>query len=80
MEAADATHLDLINPSEANAIIFTVVPFPHGNDLIGMTEIPFDLSAAQEAILSYKGRHCFKMTIVDSEGCKNVISVVMVVE
>ena len=64
----------------ANDIIFEVVPFPHGESLIGQTEIPFDLSAAQEAILNFKGNHTFLMTIVDSEGCRNEISVVMVVD
>ena len=78
--AAEATHLDLISPSEANGIIFEVVPFPHGEGLVGMTEIPFDLSAAQSAILNFKGIHTFRMTIVDMDGCKNEIPVVMVVE
>lgn len=80
VDAADARHLDLINPTEKNAIIFTVVPFPHGQDLIGKTEIVFDLSAAQDAIINYKGVHSFSMTIVDQMGCKNVIPVTMVVE
>jgi hypothetical protein len=78
--AADATSLDLINPSEQNGIIFDVVPFPHGQELLGQTEIAFDLSAAQDAIVNYKGRHSFSMTIVDNDGCKNVIPVTMVVE
>ena len=78
--AADASHLDLINPSADNAIIFDVVPFPHGQELLGQTDIPFDLSAAQEPILNYKGSHTFTMTIVDNDGCKNTITVVMVVE
>lgn len=78
--AADASHLDLISPSEANAIIFEVVPFPHGQELLGQTDIPFNLSAAQDAIINYKGTHTFTMTIVDEEGCRNAITVVMVVE
>lgn len=77
--AADATKLNLISPSAANAIIFTVVPFPHGQELLGKIDIPFDLSAAQEPILSYKGTHTFLMTIVDEDGCRNQITVVMVV-
>ena len=78
--AAEATHLDLVNPLPANAIIFEVVPFPHGAELVGQTDIPFDLSKAQEAIINYKGRHTFMMTITDAEGCRNEIPVVMVVE
>lgn len=78
--AADATTLDLIYPSAANAVIFDVVPFPHGEELLGQTEIAFDLSAAQAAILNYKGHHTFSMNIMDNIGCSNVINVTMVVE
>ena len=78
--ATDKGHLDLINPSETNAVIFEVVPFPHGSELVGQTDIPFDLSAAQGAIINYKGTHTFSMTIVDQEGCRKTIIVKMVVE
>ena len=78
--AADATHLDLVNPSAQNAIIFDVVPFPHGQELLGQTDIAFDLSAAQDAIINYKGSHTFNMIIVDNQGCRKEIPVTMVVE
>lgn len=78
--AADALHLNLISPSEANAVIFTVVPFPHGSELLGMTEVDFDLSAAQEPIFNYKGNHTFTMTVTDNAGCTNTFKVKMVVE
>ena len=80
VNAADALNLDLISPSAANAIIFDVVPFPHGNELLGQTDIAFNLDTAQDAIINYKGVHTFTMNIVDNEGCKNQIPVVMVVE
>lgn len=80
VDAAKARNLDLINPSADNAIIFDVVPFPHGQGLLGQTDIPFDLSAAQEAIIIYPGTHTFKMTIVDNSFCKKEIIVNMVVE
>lgn len=78
--AADALDLDLIKPSEANGIIFDVVPFPHGDDLLNLTEIEFNLDTAQDAITAYNGRHSFNMIVVDNDGCKNEIPVVMVVE
>jgi hypothetical protein len=78
--ATDKGHLDLISPSAANAIIFDVVPFPHGSELLGETVIPFDLSAAQEPISKYPGTHTFKMTVVDNNFCKKEIIVKMVVE
>lgn len=80
VEAASATNLDLINPLPANDVIFKVVPFPHGSDLIGKTEVDFDLSAAQPAIVNYKGNHVFTMTIVDNDGCSKVHKVTMTVE
>lgn len=80
VSAAQATKLDLINPIAANQIIFEVVPFPHGDELLNMTDIEFNLDAAQKEILSYPGNHTFLMKIVDNEGCKNEIPVVMVVE
>lgn len=80
VDAAEATHLNLISPSAANMIIFQVVPFPYGAELLGGTDIPFDLSNAQTAIYTYKGTHTFTMTIVDNKNQKNVIPVTMVVE
>lgn len=72
--------LDLINPEAKNAAIFQVVPFKNGPELLGMTEVDFDLSNAQGAILNYAGRHTFTMFIQDSTGCVNTIPVTMVVE
>ena len=80
VDAANARELDLINPLPENGIIFDVVPFPHGQELLGQTDIAFNLDAAQDAITIYPGRHTFKMIIVDQTGCKNEIPVVMVVE
>lgn len=80
VDAAEARNLNLISPLEANAIIFEVVPFPHGEDLLGLTEIDFNLDAAQDAITLYPGHHTFTMSIVDNKGCRNDIPVTMVVE
>lgn len=80
LAAADAFNLDLINPKPAHDVIFKVVPFPHGSELSGETEVAFDLSAAQSAITAYPGTHTFKMTIVDNTFCSNTIPVTMIVE
>lgn len=77
--AAGGSELDLINPSEEAAIVFEVVPFPHGEDLAGKTEVFFDLSAAQAPISAFAGEHTFHMNVTDNDGCKNVISVKMIV-
>lgn len=80
LDAAGGSHIDLINPSAEAGIIFDVVPFPHGADLLGQTEVAFDLSAAQDAIINYKGTHTFLMTIVDQAFCTKKIPVTMIVE
>ena len=79
LDAAGGATIDLVNPSPANDIIFQVVPFPHGQDLLGKTEIAFDLSAAQSAIINYAGTHTFLMTVVDNAFCTKKIPVTMVV-
>lgn len=78
--AAEASTLDLINPSEANMLIFDVVPFPHGAELLGQTDISLNLSASQEPILNFPGTHTFSMVVTDTKGCKNVIPVKMIVK
>ncbi len=80
VDAADARNLDLINPTSDNEIIFSVVPFPHGAELAGQTSIAFDLSAAQDAIINYRGTHTFKMNVTDTKGCRKSIPVKMIVE
>ena len=80
LDAAGGASIDLINPSPANDIIFQVVPFPHGAELVGQTEVAFDLSAAQDAIINYPGIHTFMMTIVDQNFCTKKIPVTMIVD
>ncbi|MGN0190083.1 MAG: DUF4493 domain-containing protein [Candidatus Cryptobacteroides sp.] len=80
VELAEATDLDLINPTEANEVIFQVVPFPHGSELLGQTEVEFDMSGAQSAIIGFPGTHTFTMTVVDSNGCRKVLPITMIVE
>lgn len=75
-----STRLDLINPMESQGLVFDIVPFPHGESLVGRTELVFDLSAAQEPIYAFPGHHTFTMTITDQKGCRNSIPVVLVVE
>ena len=77
IDAADAAELDLINPSAKNQVIFIAVPFPHGEELLDKTEVLFDLTAAQSAIYDYPGTHTFSMNILDNDGCRNTIPVVM---
>lgn len=78
VEVANASHIDLVNPT-CDPIIFDVVPFPHGDAILGETQIRFDLSNAQTAIVKFPGTHVFEMNIVDANGKtkKNVITMVV---
>lgn len=69
--------VDLVNPSELAMGIFDIVPFPHGSELIGMTTVPFDLSAAHTPLLGFPGKHTFVMSVVDQKGCTKDVSIVM---
>ena len=80
VNSVGGTTLDLINPSDAALGIFDIVPFPHGSDLKGKTEIDFDLSDAQTPLLAFKGTHTFTMNVVDMKGCKKSIEISLKVE
>ena len=71
------TTLDLINPSSAAMGVFEIVPFPHGSELSGKTEINFDLSGAQTPLLAFKGTHTFTMNVVDNKGCRKSIPIIL---
>lgn len=80
VEMVGGTTLDLINPSESAMGIFSIVPFPHGSELLGATVIDFDLSAARDPLLAFQGTHTFTMNVTDNNGCKKSIPIVLVVE
>ncbi len=80
VNSVGGTTLDLINPSDAALGIFGIVPFPHGSELAGKTEIDFDLSGAQTPLLAFKGTHTFTMNVVDRKGCKKSIEISLKVE
>lgn len=65
----------LDNPSEAAMGVFDIVPFPHGAELSGKTEIEFDLSDAQAPLLAFKGTHTFTMNVIDNKGCRKSIPI-----
>lgn len=69
--------VDLVNPSELAMGIFDIVPFPHGSELVGLTTVPFDLSAAQTPILAFPGNHTFVMSVVDQQGSSKDITITM---
>lgn len=71
--------VDLVYPSELAMGIFDIVPFPHGEELLGQTSVDFDLSNAQIPILGFPGTHTFMMTVVDQKGCTKNVTIVMVV-
>lgn len=78
-ETAGGYVVDLVNPTEKNNNIFGIIPFPHGAELVGQTEVDFDLSAAQMPILAFPGTHTFVMNVTDQKGCKKDVTIVMYV-
>ena len=80
VNSVGGTTLDLINPSEAAMGVFDIVPFPHGSELSGKTEIDFDLSGAQTPLLAFKGTHTFTMNVVDNKGCRKSIPITLEVK
>ena len=76
---ANAMRIDLVNPV-CDPLIFDVVPFPHGDSILGLNEIAFDLSNAQKAIVAFPGTHVFTMTVVDANGKTKINKVTMLVE
>ena len=75
VKTVGGTTLDLINPSEAALGVFDIVPFPHGSELSGKTEIEFDLSGAQTPLLAFDGTHTFTMNVVDNKGCRKSVPI-----
>lgn len=78
-EKAGGHLVDLVYPTEKNLGIFDIVPFPHGEELIGKTTVDFDLSAAQTSLLAFPGTHTFIMTVVDAKGCTKDVTINMYV-
>ena len=76
---AGGTTLDLINPTTEQDIVFQIVPFPHGTELVGQTDLTFDLSNAQGPINAFPGNHTFTMEITDIQGCRKSVPVTLVV-
>lgn len=75
------TTLDLVNPSEgAKSVFTTILPFPYGENVRDKESIDFNLSDAQAPLLVFAGRHSFIMHVMDKQGCKKDVSVVLVVE
>ncbi|MCR4860032.1 MAG: DUF4493 domain-containing protein [Bacteroidales bacterium] len=79
VDLAGGRTLDLINPTEEQDIIFQIVPFPHGSDLLGQTDLLFDLSSAQGPINVFPGNHTFTMDVTDMDGCHKSVPVTLVV-
>lgn len=77
VNSVGGTTLDLINPSEAALGVFTIVPFPHGSELLNATSIDFDLTDAQTPLLAFPGTHTFTMNVTDAKGCRKSIVIAL---
>lgn len=73
--------LDLVNPTDGAKQVFTeILPFPYGDAVKDKDVIDFDLSDAQAPILAFPGTHTFTMHVMDKNGCKKDIDILMEVK
>ena len=76
-----STTMDLVNPSSGAMSVFTtILPFPYGDKVYGKEEISFDLTDAQAPLLAFQGSHTFVMHVIDQQGCRKDISLVLEVK
>ena len=60
--------IDLVNPSEAQISICDMFGLSYGSNLVGQTEVAFNLTGAVTPLLGFPGTHSFTLTITDAEG------------
>ena len=58
---------DLAYPGE-NSDALSGLGFPVGDEVIGQTEVLFDISTFTALLPMFKGNHDFKIRVVDSKG------------
>lgn len=66
--SAGISPIDLVNPSEAQISICDMFGLSYGSNLVGQTEVAFNLSGAVTPLLGFPGTHSFTLTITDAEG------------
>lgn len=66
--SAGISPIDLVNPSEAQISICDMFGLSYGTNLVGQTEVAFNLTGAVTPLLGFPGTHSFTLTITDAEG------------
>lgn len=66
--SAGISPIDLVNPSEAQISICDMFGLSYGSNLVGQTEVAFNLTGAVTPLLGFPGTHSFTLTITDAEG------------
>lgn len=62
-----AAEFDLAHPGDLEEVL-TELGFPTGDDVIGKTYLPFDITMFMELLVAFEGQHQFKLTVTDAEG------------
>ena len=70
---------DLAYPGE-NSDALSGLGFPVGDEVIGQTEVPFDISNFTILLPTFKGNHDFKIRVVDSKGLEETKTLKLKVE
>jgi hypothetical protein len=66
--SAGISPIDLVNPSAAQISICDMFGLSYGSNLVGQTEVAFNLTGAVTPLLGFPGTHSFTLTITDAEG------------
>lgn len=70
---------DLAHPGEYSEAL-SGLGFPVGDEVIGQTEVPFDISNFTILLPTFKGNHDFKIRVVDSKGLEETKTLKLKVE
>ena len=62
-----AAEFDLAHPGDLDEVLVEL-GFPTGENVIGKTYLPFDITDFMELLVAFPGTHQFKLTVTDAEG------------
>lgn len=73
-------HFDLAYPPQDASGDKLVAMFPTGDDVIGKTEVPFDITTFVPLLSAFEGTHTFTIKVTDLTGGEKSVDLVFIVE
>lgn len=74
-----AAEFDLAHPGELDEVLVEL-GFPTGENVIGATYLPFDISDFMALLSAFPGIHQFRLTVTDAEGLETAATLTFLVE